>query len=85
MHISHEWNHIEALVILQEIIVHVELTHQVSVHDIMDSYNTKEFCWFLDLVANLLVDAFQVEEKELPMKKQSLIMGRSPVGHYLLF
>ena len=84
VNISHEWNWVKALIIPQEITMHVELTHQLLVHDIMDSYNTKELYLVFDLIADILVDAFQEEEKELLMKKKSITMGRRLTGHYLL-
>lgn len=64
--------------------MHVEITNQVLVHDIIDSYNMKELYRVFNIMVNLLIDSFQARAKELFMKKQSVAMDRRLTGHYLL-
>ena len=56
VHISHEWNWFEALVILQEITMHVELTHQVLDQNIMDSYNYVGIHMSISTLISIVVD-----------------------------
>ena len=69
MNVPHIWDQIKFSMNMQEIPMHVNLTHQMLSWKIMGSLYPKEMYNILDLVANFFLDSFQIEEKKMFMQK----------------
>ena len=84
MNVPHIRDQIKLFVCTQKVSMHIKLTHQMLGYHVMDSDYKEELYRILDLMTNILLNTFQIEEKKFLMKEQGITRSWRATCHYLL-